>query len=321
MMSGLPAPQAALELIGNAGMAATRDLGNDLGASERMLTQAMLTPNLDTSDTRTTISDMEWLVNELGVRALKTYTGAGSLGNDPATAIWGNTKPWWLDDEDIAYPMYEEALRLGINIVNSHKGLKLGVFDSEHIKPFDVPRAVLDWPEINFAIYHSGFEFLDDLCDMKRNELKDVNNLYAELGAIFATRVISGDIDQIGHLLGKLLTSFGPERILWGTDSIWYGTPQWQIDALKSFQMPQRMMDEFGYPQVTDEIKARIFGLNAAELYGLDVDEVRCTIAEDSIQMAKDQLDLEETRSLRTYGPKTRREFIALNYTGDNPLA
>ncbi len=321
MMSGLPAPQAAVELIGNAGMAATRDLGNELGASERMLTQAMLTPNLANSDTRTSVEDMEWLVNTLGVRALKTYTGAGHLGSDPTTAIWGDTKPWWLDDEDVAYPMYEEALRLGINIVNSHKGLKLGVFDSEHIKPFDVPKAVLDWPEINFAIYHSGFEFLDDLCDMKRNELKDANNLYAELGAIFATRVISGDIDEIGHLLGKLLTSFGPERILWGTDSIWYGTPQWQIDALKSFEMPQRMMDEFGYPQVTDDIKARIFGLNAAELYGLDVDEVRCTIADDSVQMVKREFDLERTRSLQTYGPKTRREFIAMNYSGKNPLA
>lgn len=319
MMSGIPAPNASLELIGNAAMAATRDLGNELGVSERMLTQAMLTPNLTASDTRTTIEDMEWLVNELGIRALKTYTGAGHRGTDPTTAIWGDTQPWWLDDEEVAYPMYEEALRHGINIVNTHKGLRLGIFDAEHIHPRDVPKAVMDWPQINFAIYHSAGEFLDDLVEIQRNLAQApgfANNLYAELGAIFASAVISGNIDQVGHLLGKLLTSFGPERILWGTDSIWYGTPQWQIDALKTFQMPQRLMDDFGYPEVTDDIKARIFGLNAAALYGIDVEATRCTIADDPIEMARAEQSREENRSLLTYGPKTRREFIQMNYSG-----
>ncbi len=316
MMSGLPAPNASLELIGNAAMAATRDLGNELGASQRMLTQAMLTPNVASSDTRTSIEDMEWLVNELGIRALKTYTGAGHRGEDPATAVWGDTKPWWLDDEEVAYPMYEEALRLGINIVNTHKGLRLGIFDRDHIHPRDVPKAVLDWPEINFAIYHSAGEYLDELVEIRRNLPAERQNLYAELGAIFASAVISGDVDQVGHLLGKLLNSFGPERILWGTDSIWYGTPQWQIDALKTFRMPQHLMDEFGYPEVTDEVKARIFGLNAADLYGIDANAVRCTIADDPIAMVKSEYQSEQYRSLRTYGPKTRRDFIKMNYSG-----
>jgi hypothetical protein len=259
---------------------------------------------------------MEYLVNVLGIRALKTYTGAGHRG-EQATQIWGETPPWWLDDEDIAYPMYEEALRLGINIVNSHKGLRLGVFDSEHIKPRDIPKAVLDWPQINFAIYHSAGEFLDDLVTIKQELDQNpsfTNNLYAELGAIFASNVISGEIDQVGHLLGKLVNAFGPERILWGTDSIWYGTPQWQIDALKTFEMPQRLMEDFGYPEITDDIKARIFGLNAADLYGLDPGEVRCTIAEDPIATVKASYRSETSKSLKTYGPKTRRDFFLMNY-------
>lgn len=319
MMSGIPAPNASIELIGNAAMAATRDLGNQLGASERMLTQAMLTPNVRQTDTRTTIDDIEWLVNELGIRALKTYTGAGHRGSDPSTAVWGNTLPWWLDDEDVAYPMYEEALRHGINIVNTHKGLRLGIFDAEHIHPRDVPKAVLDWPQMNFAIYHSAGEFLDDLVAIRQGLDQQpgfANNLYAELGAIFASAVISTNVDQIGHLLGKLLISFGPERILWGTDSIWYGTPQWQIDALKTFRMPQRLMDEFGYPEVTTQMKAQIFGRNAADLYGIDIDATRCTIADDGIASTRAEYDREDHRSLLTYGPKSRRDFIRMNYSG-----
>lgn len=312
MMSGIPAPNASLQLISNDAMAATRDLGNQLGASQRMLTQGMLTPNFPASaDTGTTIGDMERLVRDLGIRALKTYTGAGYGLFGPDVA------PWWLDDENVAYPMYEEALRLGIDIVNCHKGLRLGIFDPEHIHPRDVPKAARDWPQIRFGIYHSGFEFLDELCRLKREEIPEATNVYPELGAIFASRVLSDDgIDAIGHLLGKLVTNFGADHILWGTDSIWYGTPQWQIDALKTFRMPQRLMDEFGYPEITEEMKAQIFGRNAAGLYGIDPGEVRCTLPSDRLAQMKANYDQIATPSLRTYGPKTRREFLALNFGG-----
>jgi predicted TIM-barrel fold metal-dependent hydrolase len=315
MMSGIPAPTASTQLIGNAAMAATRDLGNEMGASQRMLTQGMLTPNFPAGvDTRTSIEDMDWMVNELGIVALKTYTGAGG-------GLFGSYLPWWLDDEEVAYPMYEKALSLGINVVNTHKGLRLGIFDAEHIHPRDVPKAVMDWPDMNFVIYHSAGEFLDDLVALKTEQIPNHTNINSELGAIFAGSVTQG-VDAVGHLLGKLLNSFGPDHIIWGTDSIWYGTPQWQIDALKTFQMPQRLMDEFGYPEVTDEIKAKIFGLNAARLYNLDVEALRCTVLPaDGIAKARAAYPEVAQRSLKTYGFKTRREFMKFAFNGRNPLA
>jgi predicted TIM-barrel fold metal-dependent hydrolase len=312
MMSGIPAPDQALQLISNEGMAKTRDLGNQLGASERMLTQGMLTPNFpDTANTGTNISDMEHLVRDLNIRALKTYTGAGY-------GVFGpNIAPWWLDDEQVAYPMYEEALRLGLNIVNTHKGLRLGIFDPEHIHPRDVPKAALDWPDINFVIYHSAGEFLDDLVAIKRNQLANVSNVYSELGAIFAGTVLADDsVTAVGHLLGKLATSFGSDHVIWGTDSIWYGSPQWQIEALKTYRMPESMMEEFGYPEITSEMKAQIFGLNAARLYGIDVEAVRCVPPSDQLGQIKSQYAAVADPSLRTYGPKNRREFLQMAFGG-----
>ena len=75
-------------------------------------------------------------------------------------------------------------------------------------------------------------------------------------------------------MLGKLLLAVGPDRIVWGTDSIWYGSPQALIDAFRAFEIPERMQEEFGYPPLTVETKAKILGVNARAVYGITDDEV-----------------------------------------------
>jgi predicted TIM-barrel fold metal-dependent hydrolase len=71
-------------------------------------------------------------------------------------------------------------------------------------------------------------------------------------------------------VLGKLLVALGPERILWGTDSVWYGPPQPLIDAFRAFTIPEWMQERYGYPALTPAIKAAILGANATRLYGVD---------------------------------------------------
>ena len=148
---------------------------------------------------------------------------------------------------------------------------------------------------------------------MKREEMANATNIYTELGGAWAIRVIQGG-DATAHFLGQLLLNFGEDHILWGTDSIWNGSPQWQINAMKLFQMPDRLREEFGYPEVTEEIKAKILGLNAAKLYGVDPDEARCVVPGDVIGETKEIYDEQElsSPSLRRYGPTTRREFFTL---------
>ena len=71
-------------------------------------------------------------------------------------------------------------------------------------------------------------------------------------------------------MLGKLLVHLGEDRILWGTDSIFYGTPQDQIQAMRAFQITRAFQDRFGYPPLDGLRKRKIFGLNAAALYGIE---------------------------------------------------
>ena len=83
-------------------------------------------------------------------------------------------------------------------------------------------------------------------------------NVYAELGSTW--RTVMGSPDEAAHVLGKLLVAFGPERILWGTDSIWYGSPQDQIAAFRAFEITPAFQERFGYPALTPDVKRRILG-------------------------------------------------------------
>jgi predicted TIM-barrel fold metal-dependent hydrolase len=69
--------------------------------------------------------------------------------------------------------------------------------------------------------------------------------------------------------MGQLLKFFGPDRVVFGSDSVWYGSPQWQIEALWRFQIPEEMQKKWGYPALTPQIKRKILGLNSARLYGM----------------------------------------------------
>ena len=89
---------------------------------------------------------MERQVKELKIDAWKMYTGA-ELGE----------KPWFMDDEKVAYPFWERTPKLGVKNCCVHKGLPLGAFNEKACRPLDIEKAAKDWPDLNFIIYHSGW--------------------------------------------------------------------------------------------------------------------------------------------------------------------
>ncbi|MGH7788340.1 MAG: amidohydrolase family protein [Candidatus Binatia bacterium] len=281
-------------------MAATRELVNQLAGSPRALSQAMCDPTT-APGSQTAVDSLERQVRELGATALKCYTGNGS---------------WWLDDPEISYPMLEEASRLGLRVVNVHKGLPqlLGSMAATYVRSRDLPQVSRDWPRLDFVAYHSGYfpnegigEFLDVVRSIGRRD-----NVYAEIGSTFALTFGEGP-QAAAHLLGSLLQVLGPERIIWGTDSIWWGTPQWQIEAFKALTIPPAMQEEFGYPPLDERTKRQILGLNAARLYRIPVSETRCQIELDQLTSLRRELDgAAAPRVQLAHGPRTRRDFLRM---------
>jgi predicted TIM-barrel fold metal-dependent hydrolase len=231
---------------------------------------------------------------------------------------------FFLDDHDPAAPQiggpFLDAVRAsGVPILAVHKGFG-GDPPSPFASPVDIGPAAAANPDISFLVYHSGYEGLDTVEAELREDGAGVDrlvhsvtqagiapggNVYAELGSTW--RSVMGSPDQAAHVLGKLLTAFGPDRILWGTDSIWYGSPQDQIAAFRNFEITPEFQDRFGYPALTDDIKQRILSSNAAALFGIEPPAARCEPADQA-----------GFRTNRTYGPVSRRD-VAATFVREHP--
>jgi len=123
------------------------------------------------------------------------------------------------------------------------------------------------------------------------------------------------DPDQAAHVMGKLLSRVGEDRVLWGTDAIWYGSPQPQIMAFRAFQISAEYQERFGYPALTPARKAKVLGLNAANLFGIDAEATRCALASDAVTVAKaEHAALVATGKLpapwQPRGPLSRRQTL-----------
>ena len=144
--------------------------------------------------------------------------------------------------------------------------------------------------------------------------MKPNSNVYAELGTTW--RYLMKDPNEAGHAMGKLFRYVGEDNVVWGTDSIWYGSPQDQIQAFRTFQISREYQEKFGYAAMTPELRAKVFGLNALKPYGLDATDIRKSFLTDTMQKEKARNAERPDPTFMTYGPRTRREFLALLKAG-----
>lgn len=268
-------------------MVKTRNLVNQAAGSKRMLSHGLANPVAENWQ-----EDFDWQVNELKIDGWKAYTG-------------NPTGTWRLDDEKVAYPFFERMQTAGITNISIHKGLPLPGRFEPFFKIDDIRQAAKDFPDINFIIYHSGMKnmmtmlppgengidpngyipWTTDLVRM-REENPWMTNVYPELGAVFGHSVITHP-DVAGHLLGQLIGAFGADHVIWGTDAIWWGSPQWMIEAFRRFQISEALQAQYGYKPISDADKSLIFGPNLAGLYDIDVNAARTAIPGDSLSSMK----------------------------------
>jgi hypothetical protein len=109
-------------------------------------------------------------------------------------------------------------------------------------------------------------------------------------------------------VLGKLLKYVGEDNVLWGTDCIFYGSPQDQIQAFRAFRISEEFQTRFGYPALTPLRKAKILGLNAARVYGVDPTKRSYRFRRRDLEQIRKELPFKH----ETYGPRNKREVELL---------
>jgi uncharacterized protein len=161
----------------------------------------------------------------------------------------------------------------------------------EYATAWDVAKAAKDWPQMTFVIYHSALRPFVELPNQAWNEFEatgrikwatdlaeipqrfGVTNVHAELGTCFANSAVAHP-KFAAALLGTLIKGMGADHVIWGTDSVWYGSPQWQIEAMRRIEIPEDMQKKYGFAPLGDAnspVKQMIFGGNAARLYRLNL--------------------------------------------------
>ena len=288
---------------------AVRRIVERLEGTHRLLVHGRVNPNQPGD-----LDGMDELAQRWKVSAWKTYTQFGPGG-----------KGFFLSD-DVGIRFIEKARALGIKVICVHKGLPFGRESYEHSQCSDIGVVAKRFPDVSFLVYHSGFvtgvteqayaeganrDGIDTLIrSLSENGIPPNSNVYAELGSTW--RFLMRDPEQAAHALGKLFRYCGESNVLWGTDSIWYGSPQDQIQAFRTFQISPELRAKYGYPEITPALRAKVFGLNATRPYPMNAAEVKKYTQRDRI--ARERLAYRERPEphFRTYGPKTRREFLEL---------
>jgi predicted TIM-barrel fold metal-dependent hydrolase len=291
---------------------AVRRIVERLEGTHRLLLHGRVNPN-QAGDLET----MDELKERWGVSAWKTYTQYGPGG-----------RGYFLTD-DVGIRFIEKARALGVKVICIHKGLPFGPRSYEHSQCSDIGVVAKRYPDVRFLIYHSGFvtavreqaydpgakrDGIDTLVrSLIDNGVKPGANVYAELGSTW--RFLMRDPEQAAHALGKLIKYCGPDNVLWGTDSIWYGSPQDQIQAFRAFQISADLRAKHAYPEITPALRAKIFGLNGARVYGLSAEEVKKYASRDRVAQERAAYLERPEPSFLTYGPRTRRDFLRLRDT------
>jgi predicted TIM-barrel fold metal-dependent hydrolase len=292
------------------------DVATRIGMDGRVLMHGGAYPHIGNIDQA--LTDMDDLKARYPIAAWKIYTMTPTEAH------------FYFDDHDPSRPQIGQTFidhvrELGPPIICTHKGISAIVGSSPELaSPSDIGPAAARNTDINFVVYHSGYEpgqegdsgpydpdnpapeGVDRLIRSVTDAgIEPNSNVYAELGGTWW--FIMRDPTEAAHILGKLLKYIGEDRVVWGTDSIWFGTPQDQIQAMRTFEISEELQETYGYPALTDEVKAKIFGVNAARLYDIEPITGSSGLTPEEVEAVRSSM-----APARTYGPTTVRQSMAM---------
>jgi len=208
---------------------------------ERMYLEANVGPILRRG-VEHAIWELDYLVKERNAKLCKVYAPEDGPLND---------KRLW--------PFYEKACELDIALT-VHTGMSYVVPQpSKFTLPSLLDDVCLDFPDLKLIAYHMGWPYSEELIGLAGKH----QNLYLSLSGIIGW--LARAPYRGYHMIGEALQWVGSEKIVMGLDLPFDDTKR-VVDYIKNLQMPEELQEKWGYPVITDEIRANILGLTLAKL-------------------------------------------------------
>ncbi len=302
LLSGAPFDDPTWDLLTNDQIAMARASINKVSGSRRLLAHSVFTPKK-----AGWMDEVDRCIGAVKPDSWKGYT----IGDPLFPSKLGSY--WRLDDQKLMYPFYEKIVKAGITTVCIHKGLLPLDYEKswpavwEYNTVWDVGKAAKDWPQINFVIYHGALRAFLEKPDAALAEFEQtgrikwatdlaeipakhgVSNVYGELGTSFANSAVANP-RFAAAFVGTLIRGLGPDHVVWGSDSLWYGSPQWQIEAFRRLEIPPEMQKKYGFAPLGPAdgiVKSAIFAGNSARLYNVHLRTAERAITTDKIAAIK----------------------------------
>ncbi len=202
---------------------------------------------------KNTIWELEYWVKEKGAKIFKFYPPEDTYINDPD--IW---------------PFYEKAQELRI-LLDIHTGFCwVPPGKSKYALPIQLDDVARDFPELKINAFHMGYPYCDDLNMVAMGH----PNVYVCLSLLVPWAATAPR--KFAKILGEAMRWVGPDRIIWGTDYAGFAAQiRGAVMGLRDFQIPKDVQEQYGYPEITDDDRRKIFGENLGKLLGIDTSKRR----------------------------------------------
>ena len=202
------------------------------------------------------IGEVDRLIEEEGVVGLKFY---------PYDIYDGTGVEVRMDDPEAVYPILEHAQKRGLRSVAIHKAIAMAGCPIQPFHPRDLEDALIAFPGLCFQIVHGGFAFLEETA----LQLSYYRNAAVVLEG--ASAYIVNSPLKFAEILARFLMAGAADRIIWGTGcSALHPRPM--IEAFWDFELPEAMVEGYGLPPLSTELKQAILGGNIARILGLEVE-------------------------------------------------
>jgi uncharacterized protein len=199
------------------------------------------------------------LVEEHKVAGLKLY---------PHDLVAGELRSFKMDDEDVVFPIFERAQKHGLRTIAIHKAIVMGPVPIDPYHPDEVGEAARAFPDLTFEIVHGGWAFLEETAFLVQWHPNITVSLEGTSALLFRAPW------KFAEIIGTLMAAGAADRIIWALGGAVIHSRAFEEELWK-LEFPEELVEGYGIPPLTEDVKRGILGLNAARLLGIDVDEFR----------------------------------------------